>query len=272
MVSPLLSVIMPSYNAEAFIAESMESVIGQSVEDWELIVIDDASTDGTRDIVEGYRRRDRRIRLLTQATNHGAAHARNLGLDQARGAMIAFIDSDDVWFSDKAAKQIAAMERLQADISYTGWDRYREGDVKTSFVPVPRRVTYHTMLRRCKINCSTAIVRRSTCGTVRMPALRLRQDHGYWLALLRDGSRRAIGINEPLISCRMHRDSLSANKLVAAQYSWKLLRQAERFGLIQSLWFFTGYAFEAVRLRLLLRANRLIASPARSSPLSRKEP
>ena len=256
MVPPLLTVIMPSYNAERFIAESIESVLGQSVNEWELIVVDDASTDRTRDIVADYQHRDPRIRLIAQHSNRGPAHARNVGLDEARGALIAFIDSDDVWYSGKVGRQIAAMERYRADISYTGWERRREGEHSGAFVPVPRRVTYSTMLCRCKINCSTAMVRRSTCGDIRMPPLRLRQDHGYWLALLRDGSRTAIGLDEPLIRCRMHSDSLSANKLVAAGYTWKLLREVERFGFTQSLWLFSGYAFEAVKLRILLRVRR----------------
>ena len=272
MLPPRLSVIMPSYNAERFIAESLESVVRQSVTDWELIVIDDASTDGTRDIVADYERRDLRIRLITEETNRGPAHARNLGIDQARGTMIAFIDSDDAWYSEKAAKQIAAMEQCQADVSYTGWERRREGDAKGVFVPVPQRVTYRTMLRRCKINCSTAMVRRSTCGTVRMPPLKLRQDHGYWLELLRDGRRTAVGINEPLIRCRMHDGSLSANKLIAARYSWKLLRDVERFGLSRSLWFFSGYAFEAVKLRLLLGTRRTVLTASQSLPLHGEAP
>ena len=256
MVTPVLTVIMPSYNAERFIAESIDSVVGQTLADWELIVIDDASTDGTRRVVADYQRRDRRIRLISLETNRGAAHARNKGLDQARGEIIAFIDSDDIWLPEKAAKQIAAMNRAQADLSYTGWLRYREGTNTRVYVNIPSSVTYRSMLRRCKINCSTAMVRRSTCGNVRMPALKLRQDHGYWLALLRDGSRSTIGINEPLISCRMHDRSLSANKIVAARYTWRLLRDVEQFGLAESSWIFSGYAFEALRLRFRLIFSR----------------
>lgn len=262
---PLLTVIMPCYNSERFIAESIKSILGQSLQDWELIVVDDGSTDSSRAIVADYQRHDRRICLIPQTANSGPAHARNIGIDRARGLMVAFIDSDDRWFPDKAAIQIAAMERCQADISYTGWVRIREGEANGTFVSIPPRVTYGTMLRRNKINCSTAMVRRSTCGTVRMPLLRLRQDHGYWLALLRDGSRSAIGINEPLISCRMRRDSISANKMVAARYTWKLLTEIEGFSLPKSLWFFSGYGFEAVRLRLLLRARRSVEQRHQSS-------
>ena len=251
MARPLLTVIMPSYNAERFIAESIESVLAQTVEDWELIVVDDASSDGTLDIVAEFQRRDSRIRLVAEDANHGPADARNRGLDQARGDLIAFLDSDDVWFPEKTAKQVAVMERHQADISYTAYERRRDGEQDGIIVAAPASVSYDTMLRRCQIGCSTAMVRRSTCGTLRMPPIKRRQDHGYWLALLRDGSRTAVGIAEPLVWYRLHHDSLSANKLVAAKYSWKLLREVEHFGFAKSLWLFSGYTFEALKLRFL---------------------
>ena len=241
---------MPSYNAERFIAESVESVLCQTVEDWELIIVDDASSDGTLDIVADFQQRDPRIRLVTEGTNHGPAHARNRGLEQARGDLIAFIDSDDVWFPEKTAKQVAAMERYQADIAYTGYTRRRDSEQDGTVVAVPARANYQSLLRRNIIGCSTAMVRRSTCGTLRMPPIMRRQDHGYWLSLLRDGSRTAVGINQPLVWYRLHHDSLSANKLVAAKYSWKLLREVERFGLTKSILLFSGYSFEALKLRL----------------------
>ena len=250
MSGPLLTIVMASYNAERLIATSIDSVIGQTFEDWELIIVDDASTDATVDVIADAQRRDPRIRLVAQDTNRGPAHARNVALDHARGELIAFIDSDDIWYPEKTVKQMAVMNLHQADIAYTAYKRRRDGEQEGALVTVPERVTYGTMLRRCFIACSTAMVRRSTCGEVRMPEIPLRQDHGYWLALLRDGSRSAVGVTEPLVWYRLHRDSLSANKLVAARYSWKLLREVECFGLARSLWLFSGYAFEALKLRL----------------------
>ena len=250
MSCPLVTAIMPSYNAERFIAESIDSVIAQTVDDWELIVIDDASTDGTIDVVSDYQKNDPRVRIVTQTTNHGPAQTRNLGLAHARGHLIAFIDSDDMWHPEKTAKQVAAMDRNQADISYTGYKRRRQDHRHETVVRVPERATYHTMLRRNLIACSSGMVRRSTCGFVRMPHIIRRQDHGYWLALLRDGTRTAVGVTEPLVSYRLHKDSLSANKFLAAKYSWKLLREVERFSITKSIWIFSGYAFEAMKLRL----------------------
>ena len=90
-----------------------------------------------------------------------------------------------------------------------------------------------------------------------MPDIARRQDHGYWLSLLRDGSRATVGIREPLMWYRVHGDSLSGNKLVAARYSWKLLREVEGFHATRALWLFTGYAFEALKLRLGEAARRV---------------
>lgn len=251
MAGPLVSVIMPSFNAERFIAEAIDSVIAQTVADWELIVVDDASTDATAAIAAGYQQRDSRIRLIAQQRNQGPASARNRGLDAARGKLIAFIDSDDIWYPEKTAKQLAVMERCRADISCTAYERVRgHHHPHAAVVPVPDKIEYHSMLHRCVIGCSTALVRRATCGAVRMPLIKRRQDHGYWLELLRDGSRTAVGINETLVSYRLHRGSLSANKLVAAAYTWKLLRDVERFPVGKSVWLFGGYVFAHLKLRL----------------------
>ena len=116
MARPLLTVIMPSYNAERFIAESIESVLAQTVEDWELIVVDDASSDGTLDIVAEFQRRDSRIRLVAEDANHGPADARNRGLDQARGDLIAFLDSDDSYLPDHFEMHLRALRAAPSSI------------------------------------------------------------------------------------------------------------------------------------------------------------
>ena len=245
---PLVSVVMPSFNAERYIAESIDSVMAQTVEDLELIVVDDGSTDGTAAVAAARQRRDPRIRLLPQKANRGPAYARNVGIDHARGEMIAFIDSDDVWRPEKTEKQVAAMERCRADICYTGYERRREERQRVTVVPVPASVQYRTILGHNPIACSTAMVRKATCGAVRMPLIKLNHDHGYWLELLRTGQRTAVGVNEPLVSYRVRRGSLSANKLAAALYSWKLLREVERIPRVQSLRIFAAYALHHLKL------------------------
>ena len=249
MPLPLVSVIMPSFNAERYIAESIDSVMAQTVEDLELIVVDDGSSDATAAVAAARQRRDPRIRLFPQNANRGPAYARNVGIGHARGEMIAFLDSDDAWRPDKTEKQVAAMERCRADICYTGYERRREGRRRVTVVSVPASVQYRTILGHNPIACSTSMVRKATCGAARMPLIRLQHDHGYWLELLRTGLRTAVGVNEPLVSYRVRRGSLSANKLAAALYSWKLLREVERIPRSESLRIFAAYALHHLKLR-----------------------
>lgn len=251
-----MTVIMPCFNSEGYIEESIRSIMAQTIEEWELVVVDDGSTDRTCEIVAEFEKRDTRIRLVRQPVNRGPADARNVGLDQAQGEFIAFLDSDDVWFPDKTAKQVGIMEKSGADISYTGYKRRKGTNLYGDEVEVPPAVTYHGMLRRNQIACSSAMIRRSTCGQVRMPPIRRRQDHGYWLALLRDGTRVTVAVREPLVWYRVHSESLSSKKLIAAIHTWNMLRRVERFNIVVSMWLFCGYAFEAAKLRIRLRLRR----------------
>ena len=245
MPSPIMTVIMPAYNAEAFIAKSIDSILAQTVEDWELIIIDDGSTDRTLEIVDEYEQRHRRIRVLRSTTNRGVALARNSALERARGDYIGFIDSDDIWYPNKTAKQISKISASNADICYGGYRRIMDGAAQGPTAPVPVRLTYEMMLRRCLVSCQTLIVRRSTCGTVRFPDLKLSEDQGYILSLLRTASRTTARLNEPLVDVRIRRGSLSANKFAAALYSWKLLREVERISILKCLWVFVYYALSS---------------------------
>ena len=256
MDKPQLTIIMPSHNSERFIAAAIDSVIAQSVTDWELIIVDGASSDSTHAIATSYERMDTRIHLIVPTADHGVAHARNIGLDSACGDYIAFLDSDDVWYPEKTRIQIDAIEKAQADISYTAYWRVSDRSLTRRLVTVPKRVTYGTMLRRDLIGTSTAMIRRSTCGAMRMPHLRVAEDHAYWLGLLRDATRVTIGVGEPLAEYRVRSDSLSANKLVSARHAWKLRRQIEQLGPLKSTWFFSGYVYDSLRLRLFPRRHK----------------
>ena len=196
--------------------------------------------------------------------------ARNTALELARGALIAFLDGDDVWYREKLAKQVAAMERSRADISYTGYERRRDGRRRGTIVAVPEQVSYRTMLGRNKIALCTAMVRRSTCGAHRMPRGRPGGDHRYWLALLRDGSRTAVGVTEPLARYRVHR-SVSANKLIMARNSWIRLREDERLGWLGSLRYFISYAFGSLKIRLVFPVVTVLFGKRRTITCQRQE-
>ena len=223
--------------------------MAQTVTDWELIIVDDGSTDSTAEIIADYRRRDGRIRVLSHGTNKGLAVARNTALAEARGELIAFIDCDDVWHPEKFTRQVATMEHHQADISYTGYERCHVGKQRGSIVSVSEQVSYGTMLGRNKIAICTAMVRRSTCGADRMPQVERGADHAYWLALLRDGSRTAVGVTQSLAQYRLHGKSLSANKLLSALWTWKRFREEEGLGW-RSIYYFSVYVFDSLKFRL----------------------
>ena len=119
--SPLISIITPLYNAEPFISETVKSVLNQTYQNWEQIIVNDASTDGSFKKVNAFAQKDDRIRIEDLSSNKGAAYCRNLATSLARGSYIAFLDSDDLWHPDKLEKQLAFMIQNQCDVSYTSY-------------------------------------------------------------------------------------------------------------------------------------------------------
>lgn len=240
-----VSVIMPAYNSEPFVAASIESVLAQTYSDLELLIVDDVSSDKTASVVESYMRKDPRIRFFRQPQNAGAAEARNRAIGEARGRYIAFLDSDDLWLPEKLHRQIGAMRTEKWPFTYTAYTRIDEQGQPLGEVGVPSTVTYAELLKTCIIGCLTAVYDTEAFGKVLMPSIRKRQDFGLWLRLLKM-TPRAYGIREPLALYRVRSDSISSNKKSAALYTWRLYREVERLSLFWSLWFFSHYAVRGV--------------------------
>ena len=213
---PIVSVVMPLFESEQYMRESIEGVLRQSVRDLELILVEDSSQDATGVVAKEYLVSDSRVTLISFDTNKGAGVARNAGIDAARGRYIAFCDSDDVWEPHKLRVQLSAMESERAAISHTSYFRCDEPlNNVLSIVPAPSRVDFNKMLSKNWIACSTVVIDTSIVGKKLMPPIRRRQDYAYWLTYLRDG-HDAIGIGEPLVRYRVRSKSLSSNKLAAA--------------------------------------------------------
>jgi glycosyltransferase involved in cell wall biosynthesis len=239
------SVIMPAYNSAAYIAAAIASVVAQSEPDWELIVSDDGSRDDTVAIVQQAAASDPRIRLLTGASNRGPAQARNAAIAAARGRYIAFLDSDDLWKPEKLARQLAFMQARDIAFSFTSYDRIdAEGHVIDTHL-VHRPATYDSLLKSCVIGCLTAVYDTQKLGKVMMPDIRKRQDFGLWLRLLKR-VEAAYPLEESLALYRVHANSVSANKLSAARYTWALYHDVEKLGLMRSAWYFAHYAAHGV--------------------------
>lgn len=239
---PLCSIIMPSYKAKPFIARSIQSIQQQTFKDWELIIIDDASQDGTAKYInDEFVTHDERIKLIELDTNSGAAVARNTGIKAATGRFIAFLDSDDVWMNTKLEKQLAFMQEQGHELTYTAYDKVDENGEALGYVGVPDKVSYKQLLKTNVIGCSTAIYDTSLVGKIYMPLIRKRQDFGLWLRILKKIDY-AIGINEPMTVYTVRKGSVSSNKREASQYTWKIYREVEKLSLPLSLYYFAHYS------------------------------
>jgi teichuronic acid biosynthesis glycosyltransferase TuaG len=255
VVIPRVSVVTPCYNSAAFIGETIESVRNQSVTDWEHILIDDGSSDGTADIVRTYADRDRRIKLIELGTNSGAAVARNTGINAACGRYLAFLDSDDVWLDGKLAVQLEYMTQNAAPFSFTAYYKIDEEGRRVGSVGVPSRVTYQDMLKTSYIGCLTAIYDTAYFGKIEMPLVRRRQDYGLWLQLLK--KVEGHGIHQPLALYRQRSGSISSNKARTSVYTWRVYREIEGLSLLSSAYYFSHYAVRGVlRSRLPALAKR----------------
>ena len=235
MSPPAASVIMPVWNARGTLEEAVASVHAQSFDDWEMILIDDGSTDRSKALAESLAARDGRIRLLGWGANRGPAAARNAGIRAARGRWITFLDADDRWRPEKLEAQIGYMERTGAPFTFTALDRIDEGGRRLGTIGAPARVDYARLLKGNVIPCQTAAFDRERYGAVEMPDLPRRQDYGLWLTLLKRGGE-AHGIDQVLADWRMRPGSLSANKLKAAAGTWRVYREVAGLGRGQAAW------------------------------------
>lgn len=242
---PKVTVVTPSHNSSRYIEETIRSVRAQTFSDWEQIIVDDCSTDNTRDIVRKIAQDDPRIKLIELSENTGPANARNVAIRAARGRYIAFLDSDDKWYEEKLERQLEFMEAGGIAFSYTSYVVIDESGKKAGTRSVPETLVYTDLLKQCKIGCLTAIYDTSAFGKVEMPLIRKRQDLGLWLKLLKTVDS-AHGLTEQLASYRQRSDSVSANKLIAAKYTWRLYRDFEKLNLAKSLFFFAQYAYNGI--------------------------
>ena len=246
--APRVSVIMPVYNASRWLARPIESVLGQSHGELQLIAVDDASSDTSVGMLERYARDDPRVRLLRQPRNGGVAAARNAGLDVADGDFIAFLDADDWWHPRKLELQLAAMRRSGATVSYAGYQRVAEDGRLLSRVTPPARVTWRDMLASNFIGHLTGMYARELDGP-RFQAIG-HEDYVFWLAQVkRAGSAIRVDHDEPLAYYLVRDGSVSANKLRAARWQWAIYRKVERLGLVASSASMIRYALNAIAKR-----------------------
>jgi teichuronic acid biosynthesis glycosyltransferase TuaG len=248
MVEDLVSIVMPLYNKQAFLAEAVESVIQQGYSGWELIIVDDGSRDGSLAIAQEYARTEPRIRVVSLTENRGVSHARNIGIAKARGRYLAFLDSDDLWISSKLSVQVKFMKDSSAAFSFS---QFRQMTPKGKFrasARVPRQVTYESLLRGGNpIGCLTVMLDRAKVGEISMPNIR-HEDYVTWLAILKRG-HVAFGIKEDLAIYRISPLSVTGDKAQSAIWAWQVYRRNENLPLSKSIWCFLNYAARALYAR-----------------------
>ena len=175
---------MPSYNCEKYIGKSIDSVLNQTYENWELLIVDDVSTDSTIDIIKQYMKNDSRIQLFEMLENSGAALCRNKAVEVARGEYIAFLDSDDIWTSDKLSLQLKFMSDNNYNITCTGYQQIDISGKGRKFIP-NNRVDYEGVLLSCPVGNSTVIYNCKNLGKIYTPNIRKRNDDALWLKILK---------------------------------------------------------------------------------------
>jgi len=248
-LEPLVSIITPCYNSADFIVPTLQSVLEQTYPNWELIVIDDCSKDNTFEIVEGFAQQHHNIKLVRLPQNGGVANARNVGLEHVNGKYVAFLDSDDIWLKEKLAKQVAYMEDQNLSMTFCAYHRIdEEGNIISRKIAAPDIINYKRLLFHNLIIFSTSLTLRSIIGDLKFKKAG-HEDWIFWLDLFKK-SVIGHGINEALVLYRIRKGSVSANKLKVIGYTWKLLRENEKLGLLTSMYLFTKYAFATVWKRL----------------------
>ena len=231
--SSLVSIIMPSYNSAHFIEESIQSIINQTHQNWELLVTDDFSADNTIQIIENLTTRDSRIKLFKLKHNNGAAVARNHSIKHAKGRFIAFCDSDDLWEPSKLKEQVAFMIREDCAFSYTSYDRINEDGTSRQGIDCKSAITHKDLLKNNYIGCLTAMYDVEKLGKRYMPLLRKRQDWALWLQLLKECDE-AKGLQERLAVYRERSSSMSSNKMEMLKYNWLIYHQVEGSGRVKA--------------------------------------
>lgn len=220
----LVSIVMPAYNCEKYIREAINSVLNQTYQNWELLVIDDGSKDKTSYIIKEFENKDSRIRYIKNEKNMGVSATRNRGIFIASSEWIAFLDSDDMWEKTKLEKQIKMAEEKSAEFLFTGSSYINEeGKPYKGIFRVTESVTYKKLRNQNVISCSSVLIKKKFFENIKMEKDDIHEDYAVWLRVLKTGVT-AFGINEPLLIYRISRNSKSGDKIRTIKMTYKVFR------------------------------------------------
>lgn len=242
-MTALVSIITPSYNSAKFIAETIQSVQNQTYQNWEMIIVDDGSSDETQNVVLSIIQKDNRIQFHKLSQNSGPAVARNTGIEKASGDYMTFIDADDIWFPTFIENNIKTIQETGIPFVFSSYKRANEQleFVYSDFI-VPNKVSYSDILKSNSISCLTAFVDIKKLGKKYMPLIRKRQDMGLWLNYLKV-IPFAHGIQKTQAIYRIRENSLSRKKSDLIKYQWQFYREVEKLNVFESSYYMLHWMY-----------------------------
>lgn len=242
---PLVSIIIPLYNAEQFISKTLDSVKNQVYTHFEVWIINDNSTDNSFKIANEYAKNDNRFHLINLYNNSGVSNARNIGIKAASGEYIAFLDSDDIWTKDKLYKQIKYMIINDISFSCTSYRMFENESTVGKIIYPNQNITYDILLHGNQIACSTVVLKKKLLDNDKFEKCN-HEDYLLWLNILKKGIT-CHGLKNVLGYYRKSSKSLSGNKFKAALWTWNILYKKENIGLMKSIYCFLCYIINAIK-------------------------
>lgn len=245
-MKPLVSIVMPIYNAENHLMKAIESVLKQTYQNWELLLINDCSSDQSLKIIKTYEKFDDRIKCINNGENKGAALSRNIALKKSVGEYIAFLDSDDVWFEDKIEKQLEFMIGNDILMCHGDYNFIDEKDFVLKTIITDKEINYKKLLRENQIKTSFLIIKKEICQKIKFHNIK-HEDFAFFLELLKKNSISSVK-NEYLCgSYRILSTSLSANKVKSAIWTWSIYRKHLKLNHLTSTYYFFCYIIRCIK-------------------------
>ena len=250
-----VSIITPTFNSERFIAETILSVQAQTYKDWEMIIVDDCSTDRTAEIVASFQEKDSRIKYFHNATNKGSAFSRNLALQNAKGKWIAFLDSDDLWHPEKLEKQIEFMTKNNFHFSYTNYCEIDENSKETGIlITGPKIITNNLMKAYCWPGCLTIMYDAKKIGLLQSADLEINEEYSIWIKA--SNKSNCYLLDENLAKYRRHSQSLSNRSYFnLIKWHYLLFRKSENKNIITSILLTINNIFFGIIKKIIYRRN-----------------
>lgn len=251
MPTPIISIIIPCFNSQSFISQSVQSVIQQTYDDWELLIIDDCSTDSSDLVINKFLNNKSIKYFKTNKPSGSPILPRNIGIENAQGRYIAFLDSDDVWLPNKLERQMKMFEKYEdMAICFSNYEKMTEqGERNNRIIKAPSMSTYKQLLLSNVIGCLTAVYDTEKVGKVFFQN-HSHEDYILWLDILKRGYV-ARNTNTVEALYRVRENSVSSNKLKTLSWQWDIYRNVEKIGLLRSSYYFFNYAYRAFKKALI---------------------